>query len=127
MQGGAVSVWHDKGQAAQHTLYAHHDLQPPVQSDALGLHASVLALVPVAPRRGEGAGGGRASGERRMTIIAVMMHGQLWKWSLPLPDLPSAPKHASALELSRGACPRAVRTYDIAPPQLIPELLSTLD
>ena len=99
-----MSVWHDKDGSAQHVLYAYHDLQPPMHSDALGPHAAVLALAPVAPPRGRA----EASGERCMALIAVMQRGQLWKWSLPLPDLPRAPALASAVELSRGARPQSL-------------------
>jgi hypothetical protein len=100
LQGGAVSIWHDPKQAMKHTLYAYHELQPPMHSDAFGVRAAVLDLIPAVPATPRG--GDAKSGSRTAVFVAVMMHGQLWKWSLPMPDLPADALPTQKRQLSRG-------------------------
>jgi hypothetical protein len=104
VQGGAVSVWHDSKQEMKHTLYAYHELQPPMHSDAFGVRAAVLDLIPAIPVTQKQLDA--KSGTRTAILVSVMMHGQFWKWSLPMPDLPTEAVPTPKKQLSRGVFTR---------------------
>ena len=93
-------MWYDAERSLKHKMHAYHDLQPPMQSEAAGLKATVRALAPVIS-----AAANSRSNDRKVPVIAVMSNGQLWRWSVPLPPLPRrlaggiTPQH----DLSRGA------------------------
>jgi hypothetical protein len=105
LQGGAVSVWHDPKQEMKHTLYAYHELQPPMHSDAFGVRAAVLDLIPAIPATQKQLDA--KSGSRSAVLVSVMMHGQFWKWSLPMPDLPTEVVPTQKKQLSRGVSSQA--------------------
>jgi hypothetical protein len=100
VQGGSISIWHDEKRELKHVLYCYHELQPPMQSEALGMRATVQALAPVIPAS---AAVNSTTGERALTLVAIMSHGQLWRWSIPLPALPVQTVVAPVRELTRGA------------------------
>jgi hypothetical protein len=114
VQGGGVSIWHAQGDGLKHCLCAYHELQPPVQSDALGLHASVLALaavsLPCAPPQD---GSSRSAEQQELALVVVMSNGQFWRWVVPLPDMPAADKEGGEADeysntsraLTRGTLP----------------------
>ena len=133
MQCGGVSIWHDPSRVLRHTLYAYHELQPPIQSETLGMRATSLALAPVigappaatAPRRRATGEHGSVHGDTdkaqggegcdRVDLVAVMSHGQLWKWRVPLPAAPPAAeaddnapsRDMTSSSLTRGATARS--------------------
>lgn len=88
MQGGFVSVWHDANGSLNYTMHAFHRLMPHFRSEALGLQASLVALVPTLPRfslEGSPSDTPLLTAPPLMWTSAIMSNGQVWRWRVPLP------------------------------------------
>ena len=118
MQGGAISVWHDHEGNLKYTLHCYHRLQPAIKSEALGLQAGVVALVPCFPSFLDAPDQPVASSRpvtgvsNMMWVLAVMSGGQLWRWRVPLP----VPGQSFEALCSEGAAPPPVGPPTYAAP-----------
>lgn len=112
VQGGFVSVWHDANASLNYALHAFHRLMPHFRSEALGLQASLVALVPTMPRfplEGSPSDTPLLTPPHLMWASAVMSNGQIWRWRVPLP-LPQTSAYSAPLPM-RHSMPAALCTF----------------